>query len=308
VPREVPRGDQEIGTALAWLVLFLLLSPAALAADSAADPGADPGADRGAAARGAYLAGAAGCDQCHTDAKNGGAPYAGGRILDSEFGALATPNITPDKASGIGAWSDADFRRAMRWGIAPDGAHYVPAFPFPYFAGLTDNDLADLRAFLGTLTPVSTPAPGGPGALALLPRARAAIGVALAALPSPPPADPSLARGAYLVATAGHCGDCHTPLTWYGAPDAERYLAGSRGGLEGRRAPNITPDARTGIGEWTADDIVFLLKEGGLPNGDFVGGAMAEIVRNTARLTDADRAAIAAYLKALPPKHFAKND
>jgi mono/diheme cytochrome c family protein len=227
----------------------------------------------------------------------------------SEFGAIPTPNITPDVASGIGGWSDADFIRAMRWGIAPDGTHYVPAFPFPYFGRLSDSDLADLHAFLESLKPVSHRVAGADG-LALFERTRAAIGTALAGL-SPPPALSSaggpVARGAYLVATVGHCGDCHTPLAWLGAPDLDRFLAGSAGGLEGRKAPNITPDVKNGIGRWSDGDIVYLLKEGGTPDGDFVGGSMGEIVRNTARLTDDDRRAIAAYLKTVPAKALDKH-
>jgi mono/diheme cytochrome c family protein len=268
-------------------------------------------ADDGAATRGAYLAAAAGCDQCHTDSKNGGAPYAGGRVVATEFGTITIPNITPDVATGIGGWSKDDFVRAMRWGIAPDGTHYVPAFPFPYFARLTDGDLADLKAFLDSLAPVSRPGAGA-ASLALLERARAAIGTAVAANFTLPPAksgeNPVVSRGGYLVATVGYCGACHTPRTWLGAPNLDRFLAGSRGGLEGARAPNITPDAKTGIGGWTESDIASLLKDGGTPDGDFVGGSMAEIVRNTARLTDADRGAIAAYLKTVPAKSFGKQE
>jgi mono/diheme cytochrome c family protein len=273
--------------------------------------GEPAGADEVAVARGAYLA-AAGCDQCHTDAKNGGAPYAGGRVIETEFGAIATPNITPDRATGIGAWSQADFVRAMRWGSAPDGTHYVTAFPFPYFAGLSDGDLADLKAFLDSLAPVVQPQIPGAASLALLARARAAIGTAIGAgsvVPSGPPAEDGAAgRGAYLAATIGRCGGCHTPSTWLGAPDVRRYLAGSHGGFEGSSAPNITPDEKTGIGTWSEDDIASLLKDGGTPDGDFVGGSMAEIVRDTARLTEADRRAIAAYLKTVPPKAFVKNN
>jgi len=272
-------------------------------------------ADDGAVARGAYLAAAAGCDQCHTDTKNGGAPYAGGREMASEFGTIATPNITPDTATGIGGWSETDFVRAMRWGIAPDATHYVTAFPFPYFGGLTDNDLGDLKVFLDSLKPVSQSKIAGAESLALFARARAATGAALqswsrlaAASVTMPAPDPVIARGAYLVATVGRCGGCHTPLTWLGAPDADRFLAGSHGGLQGKKAPNITPDPKTGIGDWSEGDIASLLKDGGTPDGDFVGGSMAEIVRNTARLTDDDRRAIAAYLKTLPPKVFAKNN
>jgi mono/diheme cytochrome c family protein len=271
-------------------------------------------ADEAAVARGAYLAAAAGCDGCHTDTKNGGAPFAGGRAMATEFGTITTPNITPD-ATGIGGWSLVDFIRAMRWGITPDGTHYVTAFPFPYFARMTDGDLTDLKAYLDSLTPVTRPDTGRADSLALLARARAAIGVALmpvaALLPykaANPDTDVAVARGAYLVATVGRCGDCHTPRTSLGAPDPSRELAGSKGGIiEGKRAPNITPDAKTGIGGWSKDDILYLLKVGGTPDGDFVGGSMAEIVRNTARLTDDDRCAIAAYLKVLPAKALDKN-
>jgi mono/diheme cytochrome c family protein len=275
---------------------------AAIALIAAGNPAS---ADETAVNRGAYLAAVAGCDQCHTDSKNGGAPYAGGRVMNGAFGEIATPNITPDAASGIGAWTLADFTRAMRWGIAPDGTHYVPAFPFPYFAALTDEDIGDLKAYLDSVKPVSRVRLPGAPSLALLARARAAIGTALAAdLGSSPPqfeGGPA-ARGAYLVATVGRCGDCHTPLTWFGTPDAERYLAGSSGGVWGLKAPDITQSPKSGIGGWSEDDIASLLKDGGTPDGDFVGGAMAEIVRNTARLTDEDRRAIAVYLKTVPAK------
>jgi mono/diheme cytochrome c family protein len=285
----------------------LRLVGASLILALAAIPARPAAADQASVARGSYLAAAAGCDGCHTDTKNGGAPYAGGRVLPTAFGTIATPNITPDKAAGIGAWTDADFVRAMRWGIAPDGSRYVPAFPFPHFAGLSDSDLADLKAFLDNLTPVARPVPGAVS-LGLAPRAWAAVGAAIAASFTPadmPPADAAVARGKYLVDTVGHCGDCHTPLTWLGAPDRSRHLAGSRGGWWGG-GPNITPDPKTGIGGWSEGDILALLKDGMTPDSDFVGGAMAEIVRNTARLTDDDRRAIAAYLKTVPAKVFVK--
>jgi mono/diheme cytochrome c family protein len=228
-------------------------------------------------------------------------------LLPTTFGPIATPNLTPDRTTGIGGWSSKDFVRAMRFGIAPDGSHYVTAFPFPSFAGLSDGDLTDLKAFLDSLKPVEQPITGAQD-VALAARARAAIGVAAAHSAAPAANDgPAVARGRYLVETVGHCGDCHTPLTWLGTPDSDRYLAGARGGLWGG-GPNLTPDAKTGLGNWSSDDIASLLKDGGTPDGDFVGGAMAEIVRNTTRLTDEDRRAIAAYLKTLSPKAFAKNN
>jgi mono/diheme cytochrome c family protein len=271
---------------------------------------ASAAADDAAVARGAYLAAAAGCDGCHTDTKNNDPVYAGGRQLVTEFGTITTPNITPDATTGIGGWSLDDFIRAMHWGIAPDGTHYVTAFPFPYFGRLTGSDLADLKAFLDNLPAVRRRDTGGAASLALLARARDAIGTALAGTSAPAASwnDPQIARGAYLVATVGRCGDCHTPRTWLGISDLSRELAGSKVGITSKRAPNITPDRKTGIGDWSVDDIATALKTGETPDFDFLGGSMAEIVRNTKRLTDDDRRAIGAYLKALPPKTFDKKN
>ena len=302
VPPIVYPKEAVLTLLLRSIVAGLVLAFAALSVLPAA-------ADDAAVVRGAYLAAAAGCDQCHTDAKNGGAPYAGGRRLATEFGTITTPNITPDDATGIGSWSLGDFVRAMRWGIAPDGTHYVTAFPFPYSRELSDSDLADLKAFLDSLAPVSRPSLGRADSPALLARARDAVGAAIATLsaPSPAPSDPTVARGAYLAVAVGYCGDCHTPRTWLGAPDPDREFAGSTGWFNGKRGPNITPDPKTGIGNWSIDEIAASLKTGETPDFDVLGGTMAEIVRNTARLTDDDRRAIAAYLKSLPPKSFGKN-
>jgi mono/diheme cytochrome c family protein len=266
-------------------------------------PASAIGADPDAVARGAYLAAAAGCDQCHTDAKGGGQPYAGGRELATAFGAIATPNITPDRATGIGRWSAADFARAMRWGMAPDDSHYVPAFPFPFYNRLGEPDLGDIKAFLDSLPVVSRPGLTGAGSTALVVRARAAIGVVATRLPGPwrpdPERDPVWNRGAYLVASIGRCGECHTPRTLLGAPDPERFLAGAvlPGG---KKVPNITPDRTAGIGNWSGDDIVGLLTDGHTPDFDFVGAAMAEIVKNTARLSEEDRRAVAIFLHSVP--------
>jgi mono/diheme cytochrome c family protein len=256
-------------------------------------------ADPDAVARGAYLAAAAGCDQCHTDSERGGRPYAGGRELATAFGIVATPNLTPDRATGIGRWSAADFARAMRWGVAPDDSHYVPAFPFLFYNRLGERDLGDIKAFLDSLPAVSRSDLKGAGSTALMARARAAVAVVATPLAGPwqsdPQKEPVWNRGAYLVATIGRCGDCHTPRTLLGAPDPGRYLGGTvlPGG---KKAPNITPDRKAGIGNWTGDDIVGLLTDGHTPDFDFVGGAMAEIVKNTARLNEPDREAIAVFL------------
>lgn len=255
----------------------------------------------GAAARGAYLASAAGCGQCHTDTKHKEQPYAGGRALATRFGTIITPNITPDRRTGIGRWRLADFRNAMRWGIAPDDSHYLPVFPFPYYNRLSPRDLNDLWAFLVALPAVVRVNPAG--RRALFAAARAAVAVAASPLPGPRRPDPAKDavwnRGAYLVATIGRCGDCHTARNWLGAPDSNRALAGVAGAGGGHAVPNITPDPETGIGRWSIADIVTLLTDGQLPDFDFVGGAMSEIVDNTARLDADDRRAIAVYLKSL---------
>jgi mono/diheme cytochrome c family protein len=191
----------------------------------------------------------------------------------------------------------------LRWGIAPDDTHYLPAFPYPFYSRLGDRDLADLKAFLDSLPPASRR--NQPRSPAILASARGALDVAATPFPGPWQPDASkiqaLNRGAYLAATVGRCGDCHTPRTVFGAPDRARAFAGAPAALGRKAAPNITPDPETGIGKWSEDEIVTLLKDGQTPDVDFVGGAMAEIVKNTARLTNADRRAIAVYLKSLPP-------
>lgn len=285
-----------IGAAAGWRIALAAILLLGLRSPSSAD------AD--AAARGAYLAGAAGCERCHTDSEHGGLPYAGGRRLASAFGMLTTPNLTPDRATGIGRWSAADFSRAMRWGVAPDDSHYVPAFPFPFYNRLSERDLGDLKAFLDSLPAVSRPDLPGAGSTALLARARAAIAVVATPFPGPwqpdPEKDPMWNRGGYLVASVGRCGECHTPRTLLGAPDPDRALAGAPAGPGGKKSPNITPDRKTGIGNWTMDDIVGVLTDGRTPEFDEVGGAMAEIVKNTARLSEEDRRAIAVFLQSVP--------
>jgi mono/diheme cytochrome c family protein len=261
-------------------------------------------AEPDAASRGAYLAGAAGCGQCHTDAEHGGRPYAGGRSLETRFGTIVTPNITRDRVTGIGNWRFDEFAAAMRWGIAPDNSQFLTAFPFPFYNRLTEGDLADLKAFLDTVPAVRRT--NVVGSRKLFAAARNAIEVVALRFAGPwrpdVKRDAVWNRGAYLVAAVGRCGDCHTPRDWLGAPDSRRQLAGTAGS-GGKGAPNITPDGDTGIGTWSEGDIETLLKDGQKPDFDFVGGAMGAIVDDTAKLDDADRHAIAVYLKSLIPIH-----
>jgi len=262
-------------------------------------------------ARGAYLATAAGCADCHTDAKNGGRPYAGGRALATPFGTFYAPNITPDPDTGIGRWSDAQFLHALREGVRPDGSNYFPVFPYPSFTKIGDDDVRAIKAYLFAQPAVRQPNRAHDVAFPFSWRFLLCGWKLFFFSPGPfrpePERGEAYNRGAYLVTALAHCGECHTPRNWFGATEPSRFLAGTPHGPDGKVVPNITPDRETGIGGWSLDDITTLLKDGQTPDFDFVGGAMGEIVRNTSRLDDADRRAIAVYLKSLPAVHSKKD-
>ena len=260
--------------------------------------------------RGKYLLAAGGCVACHTDKKNKGPALAGGRALKTPFGVFYSPNITPDPKTGIGGWSDADFVRALRHGLRPDGSHYFPAFPYPSYTAMTERDMLDLKAYLFTLAPVARADTPHELAPPFGWRFLVSIWKALYFTPGAYRPDPAKGeqwnRGAYLVRALGHCGECHTPRDMLAGPKPGMALAGTEagpeGGPEGGIVPNITPDDETGIGRWSEGELNGLLELGALPNGDFVGGQMGEVVDDvTGKLTDADRRAIIAYLKALKP-------
>ncbi len=271
-----------------------------LAASSA--PGAD-GHD--AIARGKYVFDAADCMACHTDTANQGAPLAGGRRLETPFGAFYSPNITPDAATGIGAWTDEEFRDALRHGRAPDGSHLFPVFPYPSYTLMSDADIADLKAYLFSQPPVAREnrphEVGPPFGWRFLIAGWKALFFTPGAFRPDAARDDKWNRGAYLATALGHCGECHTPRNAFGARQPDRTLAGTTEGPDGGSVPNITPDKETGIGGWSEDDIDTLLTLGMTPDGDFVGAGMGEVVSNsTSRLTPADRAALIAYLRSLP--------
>ncbi|HEY5899545.1 MAG TPA: cytochrome c [Burkholderiales bacterium] len=253
------------------------------------------------AKRGEYLAKAAGCVGCHTEAKENAVPYAGGRALKTPFGTFYGPNITPHAQFGIGRWSEADFVHALREGRRPDGAHYFPAFPYPSFTRITDADLRDLWAYLKSLKPSARPSQ--PHELGLLYRWRFLMTGWKWLFFSPGPLQPDpaksavLNRGAYLVQALGHCGECHTPRNVFGAPRKDRFLAGAKLG-ENAAASNLTP---TRLKRYSDAELKDLLASGLLPDGDVLAEAMGEVVRNTTgQLTSQDLDAVIAYLRALP--------
>lgn len=255
--------------------------------------------------RGGYILKAAGCKTCHTDVKHDGAPLAGGRALATPFGVFYGKNITPDK-TGIGGWTEAQFHRALREGIDDDGQYLFPVFPFPSYTGMTDDDIADLYAYLMAQKPVAQRNKPQEAKFPFGYRKLLFFWRTLFFTPGPlaPVAgkDAEWNRGRYLAEAVAHCEECHTPRNLLGALDHGRAYAGNPAGPDGQKAPNITSDVETGIGKWTLDEIETVLESGETPDGKGVSGGMGEVVDGTAELTKPDRHAIAVYIKALPPQ------
>jgi len=254
--------------------------------------------------RGEYLSYAGGCITCHTEDRNDAERFAGGRAMDTPFGVFYSPNITPDVATGIGSWSDDDFVRAFWDGENPDGDHYFPSFPYTSYTGASREDLLALKAYLFSIEPVSNE--NKEHDLSWYMSSRTAVGAwkklnfDSERFATDPGKSDEWNRGAYLVRHLGHCGECHTPRGRTGALKQDLALAGSRLGDE--RIPNITSHPNDGIGNWSEGDIEYFLDMGMLPDGDFTGSSMADVIDdNTSKLTVSDRRAIAIYLKSLPP-------
>ena len=255
--------------------------------------------------KGEYLFHAAGCAGCHTDPATKGPLLAGGRALKTPFGVFYSPNITPHPTNGIGGWSDADFVKAVKGGVGKGGTHLFPAFPFPSYAGMTDDDAKAIKAYIFSVPAVAkanrphdVSAPFG--------WRIAAWGWQFlffngpAAPPAPAGASDEVKRGHYLATALGHCGECHTPRNALGVLDLSRHLAGNPG-ENGERTPNITSH-ESGVGKMSADDLEAMLESGMKPDGDVLAGEMAEVVNETTgKLTPADRKALVAYLRATAP-------
>lgn len=252
--------------------------------------------------RGQYLSKAAGCLGCHTADKKDASPYAGGRKLKTPFGTFFGPNLTPDPQAGIGRWDEADFIRAMRLGIRPDGAYYYPAFPYPSFTRIADDDLRDLWAFLRTLPPSNQAGQAHDLRFPFGWRFLVSFWRWLFFIPGPFAANAGLPqilnRGAYLVQALGHCGECHTPRNFLGGPQRGRFLAGGKG-PDGKRVPNLRA---TELKKRDDVELKNFLTTGMTPDGDVASEAMGEVIRNTtSQLTGEDLAALVAYLRSLPP-------
>jgi mono/diheme cytochrome c family protein len=241
------------------------------------------------------------CVSCHTvpDSKQ---PFAGGRAIETPFGNIFAPNITPDPETGIGAWSDDEFDAAVRKGIGRTGSPLYPAMPYNAFTKMSRTDVQAIRAYLNTVTAARNPRL--PTTLPFPFNIRAAMRVwnALYFKEGEYTPDPKKSsewnRGAYLVDGPAHCGACHTPKSFLGGDKLSEYLQGSY--LQGWSAPDITNSKRLGLGRWAVDDIAAYLKTGH-NRVSAATGPMAEAVRlSTSQMTDGDVSAIATYLKSLP--------
>ena len=289
-----------IVVAVAWW----LTQPITISADALPEHTPDPVA-------GEHVFWAGGCASCHASPVDGNRAegearllLGGGLALETPYGVFRVPNISSHPDDGIGSWSMPEFVNAMQRGVSPEGRHYYPSFPYASYAKMPVEDVIDLQAYLATLPPVvgtvEAHSLGFPWSM------RGGIGLwkrlyldaeRVAQIETE---SAEIERGRALVEGAGHCGECHTPRNSLGGMMPERWLAGAPS-LEGEGStPNITPAGKN-LASWSASDIAYYLESGFTPDFDTVGGSMVAVQENMAKLTAEDRAAIAAYLKAIPP-------
>ena len=273
---------------LAAVVLFVSLTGAAF-------PEETQSFDR--IERGRYLAVLSDCAGCHI--APGGVAFAGGLALQTPFGALVAPNITPDADTGIGKLTNDEFIAALREGRGHNGKRLYPAMPYPAYTKMTDDDVLAIRAYLATVAPVSNRVDSNLLPFPLNIRLAMAFWNGINFTPGRYQPNPEKSAqwncGAYIVEGAGHCGTCHTPKTLLGADKSEAALTGAT--LQGWFAPDITNDPRKGIGGWSTDDLAGYLKNG-TNRWTLASGPMADAVsHSTSQMTDDDVLAIATYLK-----------
>jgi mono/diheme cytochrome c family protein len=301
-----------VGIGLLW---WLVLGPGpmdfaggetvALADYHAGDPTGVPSepAHASLVKRGEYLAHAADCQACHT--AHGGVPYAGGLAFILPFGTIYSANITPDKDSGIGTWSDASFLNAVHRGIDDEGERLYPAMPYASYTRITDADVLAIKAYLFSLKPVHNAVP--PDKLAFPFDQRWLMGIWSFFYNPDKRFEPNTARsaqwnrGAYLAEALGHCGECHTPRNLAFALDNRRKYAGEI--QTGWRAYNITQDKDAGVGTWSAADLAQFLSTGHAEGHGSGAGPMAEAIDDSLKyLTPGDTAALVAYLQTVPAR------
>jgi mono/diheme cytochrome c family protein len=258
--------------------------------------------------RGRYLAILGDCAGCHTHAN--GPAYAGGLPFNAPFGTIYSTNITPDRETGIGIWTLDQFYRALHEGVAADGSHLYPALPYVYFSRLTRQDTEDLFAYLKTLKPVhQAPTPNK-----LIFPFNIRLGLIFwnwLYLPKTPPTPdptqtPAWRRGEYLVNGLGHCAACHTPKDILFGDRKDQPLTG--GTVDNWFAANLTGSHVDGLGSWVPADVEEFLATGISRHATAAGSMLEKVTSSTSRMTDADRRAMATYLKSLPPRQLAATE
>ncbi|HEY1753209.1 MAG TPA: cytochrome c [Caulobacteraceae bacterium] len=284
------------------LALAAAVAGLAMTAPGAGQPVAPPAtpAVNPQVEEGRYLAALGDCESCHD--RPGGQKLAGGLPLNTPFGVIYSANITPDRDTGIGAWSEADFYRAMHEGRNNHNAHLYPAFPYAYFTRMSRAEVDAIRAYLMAQPAVSYRPRANRLPFPLSIRALVGVWNWLYFKPGDfqPAAGQSAAwnRGAYIVEGPGHCGACHTPKTFLGGDKQQQALQG--GQLDNWFAPDLNGDARGGLADWTTADIVEFLKTGRNARSSASGSMSDVIVHSTSQMNDGDLAAVATYLKSLP--------
>jgi mono/diheme cytochrome c family protein len=246
---------------------------------------------------------AAGCASCHAAADASGPDelvLAGGQKFATGFGTFVAPNISPDKQHGIGGWTLVQFANAVTQGVSPEGEHLYPALPYAAYNKMLPQDVADLKAFMDTLPASATPS--APHEISFPFTIRRALGLWKLMFASTDwvitgDLTPEQTRGRYIAEALAHCGECHTPRNALGGVQRGKWLAGATNPDGKGKTPNITPGKLT----WSAADVVEYLTSGFTPEFDSVGGHMAHVVENMAKLPESDRQAVAAYLQLVPP-------
>lgn len=265
--------------------------------------------------KGEMLFRAAGCANCHASSGEGEPDLGGGTPIVSNFGTFYAPNISRNLANGIGGWTDDDFIAALREGVSPQGEHYFPAFPYPSYSKMTDDDILAIKNYIFSL-------PSSPqknlehvkGFLTKRPlmfawkaryfqnpsgNPKEDIKVARGPITEDKAESTSWNRGAYLVEAVAHCTECHTPRDSLGGLIPSMWMAGAPVGLSGKIAPNITPDIRSGTGKWTKSDWEVFLRSARTPKGISVPGEMQQIIKGLDLLSASDISAMAEYLVSL---------
>jgi len=246
---------------------------------------------------------ASGCASCHEAPGAKGKDelvLSGGQEFPSTFGTFVAPNISPDPKAGIGSWTLLQFADAVTQGVGPGGEHLYPALPYAAYNKLTASDVVNLKAFMDRLPPSAEPSK--PSEISFPFNIRRTLGVWKWLFVSKDweiqgDLTPEEQRGRYIAEAEAHCAECHTPRNALGGLDRSKWLAGAPTPDGKARTPNITPAKL----DWSKSDIVEYLTSGLTPSYDSVGGHMAHVVENMARLPESDRAAVAAYLKRVPP-------